>query len=322
MAKKTKLWLITALSLLLIGSILICGVMVSLGWDFAKLSTDRFETNRHQFSTLYKNIVIVTDTADVVFVPAEDGKITVECYEEADARHLVTADGETLTVQLADRREWYQHIGIHFGTPKITISLPRAVYGNLTVDTDTGDVTIPDCFRFYNVDITGFTGDATVLSSAGGDMNITLSTGDVYLKNLQAGNLFLTTSTGDIELQSVTSGDILQVAVTTGDTELESVRCKRFVSTGDTGDLSMEGVIAEETISIVRTTGDVELEACDAPALTVETDTGDVTGSLLSPKHFTTETATGDVRVPQNADMGGTCRVTTSTGDITFRVIG
>lgn len=322
MAKKTKLWLITALSLLLIGSILICGVMASLGWDFAKLSTDRFETNRHQFSTLYKNIVIVTDTADVVFLPSEDGRIAVECYEETDARHLVTGDGETLTIRLEDRREWYHRIGIRFGEPRITVFLPRAVYGNLTLDTNAGDVTIPADFQFYNMDITGSTGDVTVLASAGGDMNITLSTGEICLKRLSANSIALTTSTGDIEMESITCRGDLSITVASGDTELEGVGCKTFLSTGDTGELSVEGVTAEESFSIVRTTGDVALENCDAPEIIIETDTGNVSGSLLSPKLFIVETDTGHIRVPRDTPFSGTCTVTTDTGDILFRIIG
>ncbi len=322
MAKKTKIWLLVAICLILLGSALACGAMFSLNWDFTKLSTVQFETTRHQFSTLYKNIVISTDTADIVFVPAEDGKITVECYEATDAPHLVTADGETLTIQLADQREWYQRIGIQFGTPKITISLPRAVYGNLTLNTDTGDVTIPKDFQFYNMGITGSTGDVTVLASAGGDLNITLSTGDIYLKDLSANNISLTTSTGDIEVESVTSRDALSVTVTTGDAYLKNIRCKGFTSTGDTGELSMERVIADETLCVIRTTGDVELECCDAPEIVIETDTGDVTGSLLSPKRFITQTDTGDVHVPQVAITNETCSITTSSGDIEIRVIG
>ena len=44
MSKATKVWLIIATSLLLIGCIICGGAMAMLNWDFTKLSTTKYDT--------------------------------------------------------------------------------------------------------------------------------------------------------------------------------------------------------------------------------------------------------------------------------------
>ena len=83
--------------------------------------------------------------------------------------------------------------------------------------------------------------------------------------------------------------------------------------------MALTDVVADGMLSVQRSTGDVTLNGCDAAEITVQTDTGDVTGSLLSEKVFVTETDTGRVEVPKTA-AGGTCTVTTDTGNILLEV--
>ncbi len=78
-------------------------------------------------------------------------------------------------------------------------------------------------------------------------------------------------------------------------------------------------MIAGEQFSIDRSTGDVRFDRCDAPELLIKTDTGDVRGSLLSEKVFITQTDTGRVNVPKTV-TGGTCQITTNTGDIKIEI--
>ena len=71
MKKSTKIWLIIAASLVLIGLIIFAGVMSMVKWDFKKLSTVKYETNNYEITEEYRNISIVTNTADIVFVGGE-----------------------------------------------------------------------------------------------------------------------------------------------------------------------------------------------------------------------------------------------------------
>lgn len=277
MKNSTKIWLITATTLVALGCIMFSVVMTRNHWDFTKLSTVKYETNTYEVTDDFNSISMLTDTADILFVQSDDKICKVVCYEMSDMKHTTTVQNDTLTINVTDEREWYDHIGITLGSPKITVYLPKTEYDSLVIKEDTGDIEVPKDFKFGSIDIS--------------------------------------TSTGDITITGVTcEGDIV-INVSTGKANLTDIKCKSFISDGSTGDISLKNVIATEKFSIERSTGDVKFDACDATEIWVETDTGDVTGNLLSEKIFITQTSTGDVHVPKSTN-GGKCEITTSTGDI------
>ena len=277
MKKSTKIWLITATSLVALGCIMFSVAMTKIHWDFTKLSTVKYETNTYEVTDDFNSISMLTDTADILFVQSDDKICKVVCYEMSDMKHTTTVQNNTLTINVTDEREWYDHIGITLGSPKITVYLPKTEYDSLAIKEDTGDIEVPKDFKFGSIDIA--------------------------------------TSTGDITVSGVTCEGDLKINVSTGKVNLTDIKCKSLISDGSTGDFSLKNVIATEKFSIERSTGDVKFDACDATEIWVETDTGDVTGKLLSEKIFITETSTGDVHVPKSTN-GGKCEITTSTGDI------
>lgn len=320
MRKCTKIWLITAASLILLGGILYVGVMSMLGWNFKNLSTVRYETNEYEISEAYQSISVVTDTADIVLVPSEDGKTSVTCYEESRIRHAASVKDGTLVIERVDTRKWYHHIGISFGSPKITISIPSGAYEALSVKASTGDVTVPQELGFESVDISLSTGDAACYASVSGDLKIRTSTGHIRIESLSAGSVDLRTTTGAINASSVTCVGDIKTAVSTGRTTLSNVTCGSLISSGSTGDLSMTDVIASGSFDIERDTGDVKFERCDAAEIFIETDTGNVKGSLLSEKVFIVDTDTGSKDVPKTV-TGGRCEIDTDTGDVKITLV-
>lgn len=322
MRKTTKLWLIIAASLVLIGCIIFAGVMSRLRWDFTKLSTVKFETNTYEISEAFNGISMKTDTADIMFALSDDGKCRVECYEEESAKHSVTVEEGTLVIKLIDERSVYDYIGyigISFSSPQITVYLPKAEYTSLLINESTGDIEIPKDFNFEDVDISLSTGDVDFCASASELIRIKTSTGDIRVENISAGSLDLSVSTGKVTAVGVTCKGDLTVGVSTGRAYLTDIECKNIISSGNTGDISLKNVIAVEKFSIKRSTGDVKVDGCDAAELFIETDTGAVEGALLSEKIFIAETDTGSVDVPKTL-TGGKCEITTSTGDIEIEI--
>lgn len=318
MRKAAKIWLVAATFLVLIGCILFALVMSVLRWDFTKLSTVQYETNAYKISETFNGISMKTDTADIVFAVSDNGTCRVDCYEQENANHSVTVKGGTLSIELIDARslfDYTRYIGINYGTPKITVYLPKGEYTTLSISEDTGDITVPKDFRFTNIDISSSTGDVDFCASALGLVRIKTSTGDIRAEKISAGSLDLSVSTGKVTAAEVSCEGDLTVGVSTGKAYLTDIKCKNLTSSGNTGDISLTNVIAAETFSIQRTTGDVMFDGCDAAGLFITTDTGDVSGSLRSEKTFLTETSTGDVTVPKSV-TGGTCEIKTSTGDI------
>ena len=318
MDKRTGKWIVAGAVLIVVGASLFAAAMMSLEWDFVKLSTVAYENNEYSLLPDLQDISVETDTADIRFVPSEDGSCKVVCHEEADCRHRVEVRDGCLYIQVTDTRAWYDHIGFRFGSPEITVYLPAGSYGTLAVEGDTGDVDIPRDYSFDTIDIRLSTGDMAIEASAE-NIHLEASTGSIRLDKVSAGAVDITNSTGRIIVSDLNCAGVLEVHVSTGKTELTTVRCASFRSTGSTGDLLMADLIAGESITVRRSTGKVTFAGCDGAQITVETDTGDVGGTLLSDKLFRIRTDTGDIRVPDTSS-GGDCRITTSTGDITLEI--
>ena len=310
-----KIWLMIAISLILAGCLIFCGVMTALKWDFTKLSTYQYETNHYELRDHYESISIDTSTADIQLLPSEDSQCSVVCYEQKNMKHSVAVTDGTLVIKLKDTRKWYEHIGMGFSSPKITVYIPQGEYGTLSINSSTGNVDIPEHYGFEGIDISVSTGNVNCRSSAKGNIQIRTSTGNIHAESISAKSLTLSVSTGHVQAESITCDEGVTVSVSTGKTSLTDVNCKYITSTGNTGDVSLKNVIVTEKFSIERSTGDVNFDGSDAAEIFVETDTGDVTGTLLSEKIFIVQTDTGSINVPKTV-TGGKCEISTSTGDI------
>ncbi|MGN1052881.1 MAG: DUF4097 family beta strand repeat-containing protein [Candidatus Scatosoma sp.] len=318
MKKAVKAGLITAAVLVVIGALIFVLTAYSVGWNFNKLGEGRYETKTYEVKEEFSNVSLKTDTADIAFVPSDDGNCKVVCDEEKNKKYSVAATDGVLTVEVVDTRKWYERTS-WFSSENITVYLPRTEYASLVVEGSTGAVEIPEKFSFDNVDVTVSTGSVKCFARATGSVKITASTGDVYVENVSAGLLDLTVSTGKITASGVTCDGDVKIAVSTGKTVASDIRCENFISTGSTGDISLKSVIAAQKFTIQRSTGGVKFEGCDAAGIYVKTSTGDVIGSLLSEKVFITNTNTGETDVPKTSG-GGRCEITTSTGDIKIQI--
>lgn len=317
MKKATKIWLVVATSLVLVGCIFFVVLMSLLKWDFTKLSTVKYETNTYEVSQPFESISINTRTANIIFALSEDGNCRVECYEEEKAKHSVTVEEGVLNIELID--EITVHLGLNIGSPKITVYLAKTNYDSLFIDERTGNIEIPKDFGFNSVDITVSTGGVNFNASAAGAVSIKASTGKISVNNISAGSLDLKVSTGKVTVSGVTCTGEVTIGVSTGKTYLSDTRCKSVTSSGSTGDINLNNVIAAEKFYIERSTGAVKFDGSDAAEIYVRTHTGAVTGSLLSEKIFVAKTDTGRVNVP-NSVKGGKCEITTDTGDINITI--
>lgn len=280
MSKAVKIWVIIAAGLVIGGSIIFAGVMSMHNWNFTNLSTSKYETNTYEITENFTDILISTSTANIEFLPAEDQKASVVCKEYVNEKHVVAIKDDTLSIEVNNTKKWYEYIGINFGSPEITVYLPKNEYGALNTTSSTGAVSLCEEFEFKNIDVA--------------------------------------VSTGYILVEKV-SAEAISLTVSTGKATVSDVNCKTLTSSGSTGSLYLKNVIASQSFSLKRSTGDIKLEKCDAAEITIKTSTGDVKGSLLSDKIFIASASTGKVDVPKTTS-GGKCEIKTSTGDIKITV--
>ncbi len=295
MTKKTKILLCIAACLIVSGVIIFACVMTVNHWDFTKLSTEKIIENTYEITEDFTDIKINTDTADIVFKKSENGICKVVSGEYENLKSIVETKEKTLVISSVDKRKWYEHISINFATPKTVIYLPKAEYNRLTIKEDTGDIFIPDKFKFTNADISVSTGNVEFLSSVLKDAKIHTTTGNIKAENITA--------------------NTLDLSVSTGETTLTSIKCKKLLSKGSTGDIFIKNLIAENKISIKRSTGNVKLDGIDSKEIAVKTNTGDIKGTVLSNKVFTAKTDTGYIKIPKSSGNEN-CKLTTDTGNI------
>lgn len=319
MKKTTKIWLIAAASLILAGCILFAVVLSTNGWKFSKLSTVRYETNTYEISKPFTAIALSVDTADIAFALSSDGKCRVECYEEETTKHSVTVEKDTLFIESSNSKSWYDYTGFHFGSPKITVYIPKTEHYTLSVQGSTGNVEVLKELSFISAEISLSTGDINFFAAARETAEIKTGTGNICVENNSVGALSLSVSTGKVTISKVTCSGSITIGVSTGKAYLCDITCKSILSSGTTGDIILNHVIATEKLSIERTTGNVKFDGSDAADIFVKTSTGDVTGNLLTDKVFITQTDTGDVDVPQTI-TGGRCEINTNTGDIKIKI--
>ena len=294
--KKSKIvWIIIAVSLIVLGALISTVSLAEMSFDFNNLNTQKYTSNEHIFAEDFTNIKIDVDTSNIEFVRSENNDCMIVSIDTEKTRHIITVENGTLMISLEDSRKWYDYIGVFTMSPSLTIHLPKDSYDLLNIEASTSDIVIQKDFIFGNVDIETDTGDIQLLSQVSDTLDITTDTGDVKIQDITAQNITLETDTGE--------------------TYLTNVNCNSLVSNGNTGDIKLTDVIAANDFNITRSTGDIKLIACDAGEILITTETGDVSGTLLTDKVFICKTDTGDIDVPKTTN-GGKCEITTDTGDI------
>ncbi len=296
--------------------LIIAVVLIALGGIISMLITGKYTTNTYEIDEAFGDISMTTSTADIKFTLSDDGKCKVECYEKENAKHSVTVENDALTVKINKSFNF----GFNFGSPKITVYLPKTEYNALSIIESTGNIEIPKNFSFGNVDISSSTGDVDFGASASKSVKIKTTTGSIGVENISADALDLAVTTGKVNVSGVTCRDGITVGVSTGRANLSDISCKSVISSGTTGSISLNNVVAANKFSVERSTGNVEFSGCDAAEIYVNTTTGNVSGSFLTSKVFTADTKTGSVDVPKTT-TGGKCEISTSTGNINIQIV-
>ena len=287
--KKSIIWIAITFCLLLVVSVVLYSLSITV----------KLETKEYEINDKFNDIEIITDSADIEFILSEKLNTLVVCDEQKNINHSVRVKNNTLLIKVNDNRKWYEYININFGKTKITIYLPKNEYGELFIDSDTGNINIPNNFNFNSIDIIDDTGNVKNYASVNDNIKIKTSTGNIHIENINANIIDLSASTGNIKIVNA--------------------KCVNLLSKVDTGNVLLKNVVATEKFIIETDTGNVKFVASDASDIFVKTDTGNVTGSLLTDKVIFAKSDTGNIDVPKIiADEK--CEITTDTGDIKITI--
>ena len=307
---------------IIVGSALLLtgGIVLAIGVTNSVKASNYVE-KEYEVTDAFTNIDINFDITDVKLIKSEDGKTKIAVKETEKERHEYTVSDNTLSIKFVDERKWSEKM-FSWEQLKVTVYLPAGNYGDLKIDTDTGDVEIPGDFTFNSVNYTGHTGDFTMSSNVAGLLKTKITTGDISFANFTANEIDINGGTGKISLENVKVTEKIFTKNSTGNVKLNNVQSKKLESHTSTGNVTLTNTVMSEQIWVETSTGNVKFVDSDALDIHVETSTGNVTGTLLTGKVFTYDTSSGKHSLPPHDVSGGTFYAKTSTGDIVIKIKG
>lgn len=313
---KKVIILLVAVALVIAG-----GVLLGIGIDKAIKDAPKKEVKTYVIEENFNDISLKLATTDVEFVKTNEEKAKVVVQESDKEFHKVEVVDNVLKIERNNEDvKWYERVfRWDFTKISITIYLPLAQYGALTIDASTGDINIPNDFTFSTLTIELDTGDVKTEAKVNDLLKIDGSTGKKYIERCTAKEIDIKTSTGKVYLSSVAVEEDITIIGSTGDTYLTDVTCKNLTIKASTGDAELKNIVVAKHTNIKLSTGDVKFDSCDSETLNIETSTGSVKGTLLTSKIFYASSDNGSINVPHTT-TGGICEIKTDTGNIKITI--
>ncbi|MCR5262333.1 MAG: DUF4097 domain-containing protein, partial [Clostridiales bacterium] len=299
MKNSVKIWIITAVVLIAAGAVMFTASIASANFDFSVLDNSEYVTNVHYQKERVESFDIKVTTADVSFLPSDDGTCKVVCFENSKKAHKVSLVDGTLKIEPQDTRKWYEKIGVTIGKKtEVKIYLNEYSFDKVSAESDTGKINMPADFDFSAADLETDTGDISWNANVKGEISAKADTGDITFSGISADGVTVRTSTGHVKLDGVKAENGISVKTSTGRIESIFVECRELKTECSTGKVFIKSSTASELMDIRTTTGGVTFESADAGEIKVKTDTGSVKGSLRTMKYFNAKTDTGKIELP------------------------
>ena len=283
----------------LILSVLWTVLLVVLLGSCSKVGIGRVVTSTYDITDEIKDVTVSIVTTDINILPSEDGKIRVVCVENSLLKNEVSVSNGVLKVYREKHDSGWLETFAKDDNNSVTVYLPVASYGDLSLGATTGDVSVGSGLSFDSFAVDNTTGDISVSGVVVvGDARIKVTTGNITLDNFSAASLLLNgttgdqslsrvatvgdvtleNSTGDVTLSGVSAGGSIGAKVTTGDVLFGEVATAGGITVdGSSGTKTYESVICGGELYSKTTTGASILRGVDCASLTVNSTTGTVT---------------------------------------------
>lgn len=322
MSSNTKKLIILVIGILLLSGFLsmVCGFS-SLGFRLLNRNTSRGEAKTFQISGSFSSIDVESETGSIRFHDSGKNAARVVWSGSNIMKLSVGTWGGTLKITEKYRLPWFLRIGVNSEKSEIDIYLPQQDHKRLTIESDTGNISVPAGFSFSEAEIETDTGSVEFQADVRGNLKIETDTGRITCSISGSENLEVNSDTGAINVTDIRVTKDFKAKTDTGKISLTSVRSEELSVKSDTGSLSLADVTAADSMKLETDTGSISLNRCDAGKIEIESDTGSVTGTLLTEKIFTVKSSTGRIDVPES-NFGGECKIKTDTGNIMIEIAG
>ncbi len=301
MKKGTKITLLTATTLVLVGFLVSVIALLASGFNFGKINTHSLTAKEYAVTETFTSITVNGLECDVKLIPSTDGVCKVLGKEGKNLTNEVTVVDDTLQIVRKDNRKWYQFIGFFINETDFFIYLPEKSLKNVTVTTGSGDIEIPGAFTFENATLTSASGEIDCHANVTGSLTAKAASGDIEMSNATAKTISVKAQSGEIELSNMQQAENVTVQSSSGDIELTDV-------------------IATNKLKLKAASGDIDFTRCDGGDIEISAASGDVKGSFLTGKTFTVTTGSGNKSYPKES-TGAPCVITTGSGNVRVTVL-
>lgn len=305
MKKATKIALITAAVLIVLGLILAALVFASSdpfsAYQNAGSGTIDIEHKDQQITEAFDSIEITDVPCDVQILPSTDGKCSVSYTDSRLFTHEIRVKDGTLTIQYKDISTWMDNLfTIYTGELYVNVYLPENAYEELDIQTTSGNVRVAEDFTFEQAELSSTSGDITFLGGTTDELELSTTSGSVEVSGADHQRLDASSTSGQVTLSGLTA--------------------QKLSASSVSGDVRLENVTVLDHTDLETTSGDIILDRLESGTLSASAVSGSISGTTTSPKDFDADTVSGNIRLPDPDATAGRWDLSTTSGSIHIEV--
>lgn len=211
--------------------------------------------------------------------------------------------------------------------------------GHLTAHTVSGDLILRGTDAAEDVFLESISGFMQIENLKATNVTTHSSSGGMALENVSSDYLRATSVSGEIRVMGSDFRNTSYFETGSGNMEITASACGEQSITAISGDVSLQNItgtslnarttsgeiiigdaLYSESVLCHTGNGAIQFTGLDSEMLEFLSTSGGVSGNLLSPKNFITETVSGFVNVPRSDESNGTCHISTVSGNIDIAI--
>ena len=293
MKKNEKKALIIALSIFGAGLLIFLCVLVSVNFDFTRLSArhvvgaNKENTENIKAEHIDKdidengqNLSLNLSSADVIVKPSDDGKIHISYDNTEDMYFELKSNDKEIT--LIQKQKSYFSFGFSFlseNEQTVEVSIPTDHKGDLEINGASSDISISDMQFVGNFDINSVSGEIKIENCKAETIDTGNTSGEIEVLNLETTSIEATTVSGDISIREIAKNTPISLETTSGKVYAENVKAEDIKAETISGGFEFVNVSGIKA-NLSSTSGDVRLELADFKEIKYNSVSGGIKGTV------------------------------------------
>lgn len=291
MNKKAKTTLIVALSLFGAGVMIFLCVLMSVNFDYSKLSTSfQFGSNSEVsvkpehiekgIEANGQNIKLELSSATVTVTQSADDMIHLS-YDNNESTYFELQDS-TSQLALTQKQNGSFSFGFFYMQNTrcgVTLSIPTKHGGTLTINGASGNISVSDVKILGDFKIHSVSGDIIIENCKAKTLETGNVSGEIKLASVETDSIRADTISGNLNVSEISQSIPVTLASTSGEVYAENVKTSQLEVETISGDITLRNVAGQEA-SFSTTSAGVELNSADFSEIIFNTISGNIRGTV------------------------------------------